>query len=115
MPVCLYDCLPECLNARLLLITVRYGYQAEAVAIANNVVAILAQDLNATGTWHECYDAGTVLPKMLIWYRAGIMLAPGSLHPCTPPGPFDALRLCCGPDVRMCDQRLGLAWPPRVF
>lgn len=48
-----------------------YGYQAEAVAIANNVVAILAQDLNVTGTWHECYDAetgaGLAAPGFLSW------------------------------------------------
>ncbi len=35
-----------------------YGYTQDALTIADNVVAILAQDLSATSTWHECYDSG---------------------------------------------------------
>jgi len=50
---------------------VGYGYSDEASAIAQSVVATLAGDLNATSTWHECYDsetgAGLAAPGFLSW------------------------------------------------
>ncbi len=36
-----------------------YGYTAAAFDIANRVIAVLANDLTNTSTWHECYSSGT--------------------------------------------------------
>lgn len=52
-----------------------YGYAKEAEELANRVVNVLAHDLTATGTWHECYSSadgagggdGLAAPGFLSW------------------------------------------------
>ena len=53
----------------------RAGDSAVAAAQADALVATLANDLRATGTWHESYDAesgvGLAAPEFLSWNTLG--------------------------------------------
>jgi len=55
-----------------------YGYKSQATTIANNVVDVLAADLTATNTWHECYSsetgAGLAADGFLSWNTLGATL-----------------------------------------
>jgi len=66
-------------NCVLAYALMRNGYQAEAEALARDVVRVLADDLRANGEWHECYhadDASVYLaaPGFLSWNMMGAEL-----------------------------------------
>ena len=52
-----------------------HGQRAEAAALADALVKTLADDLRATGTWHESYDSengrGLAAPGFLSWDTLG--------------------------------------------
>lgn len=65
-----------------------YNYTTLAGAIGARVVAALASDIRATGTWHECYSAGNgsglAAPGFLSWDTLGAVLL-GNLRNRTDP------------------------------
>lgn len=56
----------------------RYNHTQLAHTIGSRVVAALADDIRATGTWHECYSAangsGLAAPGFLSWDTLGAVL-----------------------------------------
>jgi hypothetical protein len=65
-------------NSVLAYTMARCGYQQEAAALAQDITALLAADLRATGVWHENYSADTGLglasPGFLSWNMMGATL-----------------------------------------